>query len=35
VWLLVAYLLCATILLLPVGLLMFRFVPLMTTLKRY
>ena len=35
VWLLVAYLLCATILLLPVGLLMFRYVPLMTTLKRY
>jgi uncharacterized membrane protein YccF (DUF307 family) len=35
VWLLVAYLLCATILLLPVGLIMFRFVPLMTTLKRY
>ena len=35
VWLLVSYLLCATILLLPVGLLMFRYVPLMTTLKRY
>jgi uncharacterized membrane protein YccF (DUF307 family) len=35
VWLIVAYLLCATILLLPIGLLMFRYMPFMTTLKRY
>lgn len=35
IWLIGAYLLCATILLIPVGLLMFRYVPLMTTLKRY
>jgi uncharacterized membrane protein YccF (DUF307 family) len=35
VWLLIAYLLCATILLLPLGLWMFRLTPFMTTLKRY
>ena len=35
IWLIGAYLLCATILLIPVGLLMFRYVPLITTLKRY
>jgi uncharacterized membrane protein YccF (DUF307 family) len=35
IWLLVAYLLSATIILLPVGLLMFRWTPFMTTLRRY
>jgi uncharacterized membrane protein YccF (DUF307 family) len=35
IWLLVAYLFCATIILLPLGLLMFRQAPFMTTLKRY
>lgn len=35
IWLVGAYLLCATILLIPVGMLMFRYVPLMTTFKRY
>lgn len=34
-WLVVAYLLCATIFLLPIGLLMFRLTPFLTTLKRY
>ena len=35
VWLTIAYALCATIILLPVGLGMFRATPAMTTLKRY
>jgi uncharacterized membrane protein YccF (DUF307 family) len=35
IWLLVAYLFCATIILLPLGLVMFRMTPFMTTLKRY
>lgn len=35
IWLGVAYLLCATIILLPVGLAMFRATPAMTTLERY
>jgi uncharacterized membrane protein YccF (DUF307 family) len=35
IWSIVAYLLCATILLIPFGMLMFRYVPMMTTLKRY
>jgi uncharacterized membrane protein YccF (DUF307 family) len=35
IWLLVAYIFCATIILLPLGLLMYRQVPFMTTLKRY
>ena len=35
IWLVVGYLLCATIILLPVGLGMFRLTPLMTTLRRY
>ena len=35
IWLLIAYLLCATIFLLPIGLLMFRLTPFLTTLKRY
>jgi uncharacterized membrane protein YccF (DUF307 family) len=35
VWLVVAYALCATIILLPVGLQMFRLTPAMTTLRQY
>ncbi len=35
IWLAIAYALCATILLLPIGLWMFRLTPLMTTLRRY
>jgi uncharacterized membrane protein YccF (DUF307 family) len=35
VWLLVAYCFSATILLLPIGLLMFHYAPFLTTLKRY
>lgn len=35
VWLALAYLLCGTILLLPIGLQMFRVTPAMTTLRRY
>jgi uncharacterized membrane protein YccF (DUF307 family) len=35
VWLLVAYVFAATIVLLPLALLMFRLTPAMTTLKRY
>ena len=35
VWLAFAYLLCATIILLPFGLGLFRFAPFMTTLRRY
>ena len=34
-WLLIAYLFSATIILMPIGLLMFRFAPFVTTLKRY
>jgi len=35
IWLLLAYLVCLTIIGLPLGILMFRLVPAMTTLKRY
>ena len=35
VWLALGYLLCATILLLPIGLQTFRLAPTMTTLRRY
>jgi uncharacterized membrane protein YccF (DUF307 family) len=35
IWLAIAYLLCATIILIPIGLKMFRLTPFMTTLKRY
>lgn len=35
VWLLVAYIFCATVILLPIGIVMFRLTPFMTTLKRY
>jgi uncharacterized membrane protein YccF (DUF307 family) len=35
VWMLLAYVLCLTILLMPVGFWMFSLAPLMTTLKRY
>ena len=35
IWLAVAYLLSATIILLPIGLQMFRMTPMMTTLRRY
>jgi uncharacterized membrane protein YccF (DUF307 family) len=35
VWLLLAYVFCATIILMPVGLGMFRLTPAMTTLRRY
>lgn len=35
IWLAIAYLLCATIILIPVGLSMFRATPAMTTLRRY
>lgn len=35
IWLVIAYALCATIILLPVGLEMFRLTPAMTTLRRY
>lgn len=35
VWLAIAYALCATIILIPVGLEMFRATPAMTTLRRY
>lgn len=35
VWLVLAYFLCVTLILMPVGLGMFRLTPLMTTLKRY
>jgi len=35
VWLAIGYLLCVTILLMPVGLQMFRLTPMMTTLRRY
>jgi len=34
-WFIVAYLFSATIVLMPIGLLMFRFAPAITTLKRY
>jgi uncharacterized membrane protein YccF (DUF307 family) len=34
-WLVLGYLLCATILLMPLGLAMFRLAPTMTTLRRY
>ena len=34
-WLSIAYALCATFILLPIGLEMFRLTPLMTTLRRY
>ncbi len=34
-WLAVAYFLCGTIILMPVGLKMFRMTPVMTTLRRY
>lgn len=35
IWLSIGYLLCATILLMPLGLGMFRLTPAMTTLRRY
>jgi uncharacterized membrane protein YccF (DUF307 family) len=35
IWLGLGYLLCATIILIPIGLEMFRLAPFMTTLKRY
>jgi uncharacterized membrane protein YccF (DUF307 family) len=35
IWLSIAYVLCATIILLPVGLEMFRLTPAMTTLRKY
>jgi uncharacterized membrane protein YccF (DUF307 family) len=35
IWLLVAYLFCATVFLLPLGLVTIRMTPFMTTLKRY
>jgi len=35
IWLVIAYILCATIILLPLGLSMFRLTPFMTTLRRY
>lgn len=35
IWLLVAYLFCASVILLPLGIVMFRLTPFMTTLKRY
>ena len=35
VWLVVAYLLCITVILIPLSLQMFRLTPFMTTLKRY
>ena len=35
IWLLLAYIVCLTIIGLPLGTLMFRLVPAMTTLKRY
>ena len=35
VWLLLAYVFCATIILMPIGLSMFRLTPAMTTLRRY
>jgi uncharacterized membrane protein YccF (DUF307 family) len=35
IWLSIAYILCATIILLPVGLEMFRLTPAMTTLRKY
>jgi uncharacterized membrane protein YccF (DUF307 family) len=35
IWLSIAFALCATIILLPIGLEMFRLTPMMTTLKRY
>lgn len=35
IWLSIAFVLCATIVLFPIGLMMFRATPAMTTLKRY
>jgi uncharacterized membrane protein YccF (DUF307 family) len=35
IWLLIAYLLCITVILIPLSLQMFRLTPFMTTLKRY
>ncbi len=35
IWLGIAYIICLTIILLPVGLQMFRLTPAMTTLRRY
>lgn len=35
IWMSVAYVLCVTILLMPIGLRMFRMTPAMTTLRRY
>ena len=35
IWLVIAYLLCVTIILIPLSLEMFRLTPFMTTLKRY
>lgn len=35
IWLVVAYLLCVTVILIPLSLQMFRLTPFMTTLKRY
>ena len=35
IWLLIAYLLCITVILIPLSLEMFRLTPFMTTLKRY
>ena len=35
IWLVIAYLLCVTIILIPLSLEMFRLAPFMTTLKRY
>lgn len=35
IWMTIAYALCLTLILMPIGLEMFRLVPFMTTLKRY
>jgi uncharacterized membrane protein YccF (DUF307 family) len=35
IWLVIAYLLCITVILIPLSLQMFRLTPFMTTLKRY
>jgi uncharacterized membrane protein YccF (DUF307 family) len=35
IWLITAYLLCITVILIPLSLLMFRLTPFMTTIKRY